>query len=812
MGIKILENFFGGIKFGIRSLARTPGFSFTVVLTLGITLAMFLCVITLNHLLVTQPLPYPEQGRLFAVDQVYLDESGAEQKRYYTFPSIKHVYKNALVKGKAAMVDYAQDIITSHEEQSMVFINYTTPEYGKIFGVAMAKGRFLSDAEGLAEQQHNVVISYETWKNLYDLRDDILGVKIKFAGKKQFKIVGVVAENFNEPQLHQIGRKTHIWVPWQFNLALNYWGWSNNVDSAHLVMRMNRAERDVLTERISEDLNNKWQSEVVGGLDNYSSWRTAVVTQSLKEKIVGDSDRVVLMILVAVVGLLLIACVNIVNLYLSRVAQQQSSWAIRAVVGAKQSDLFKLVLVEATVLVLFSTLVGLLLSHVGMVYLKNNFAMVLPRIVALKINYATLASAVFIVVMLAWVFSKAAVSMINYDKLKSYIASGKGAGIQIPTKVRGVLIVSQVTLASSLIVICLLVFKTNYDQVLKDKGFNVNNLSNAYLIYSDFDDSSPEFLKAEAMAQKDKLSSLPMVELVSQSHSPLQKFIETNVSSSLTGENYPIAIKRIDHKYIDMVGQHLIAGENFTSSDVRNNNKVMLVNEALAQKLEKEKKVIGLQLKRGKTNYTVKGVVNDVDFPNEKAKKPRAYLIASESGFNFVIKLKTGKTLSRKQLVESVSGTSAHVDVFLYDSLEAQLANTQFMQLVGIKLAIYSLVAVVLMAVMGLFGVINYSVVLRQYEIGVRLAIGGKYKHMLVMIIKDVLSYILKGLVFSCIILFMLYMYSLNWGVMSGVIPSVTWWLSIFLIMTAVIALILLLVCRFSLRRFTKSPIKSFVN
>ena len=169
-------------------------------------------------------------------------------------------------------------------------------------------------------------------------------------------------------------------------------------------------------------------------------------------------------------------------------------------------------------------------------------------------------------------------------------------------------------------------------------------------------------------------------------------------------------------------------------------------------------------------------------------------MIASESGFNFVIKLKPGKTLSRKQLVVAVSETSAHVDVFLYDALEEQLANTQFTQLVGIKLAVYSLVAVILMAVMGLFGVINYAVVLRQYEIGVRLAMGGKYKHMLFMIIKGVLSYILKGMVFSCIILFILYLYGQSWGLMAGLITAVSWWLSITLIMSAVIALILLLV------------------
>ena len=166
-----MYDFLKNFKNSWLDLIRQTGFFYTVLLTLGITLGALFCVISLNHLLIYKPLPYPNQERLFVLEQVYKDQSNQEKKRNYSFPAVQHVYDNSTIIDKATIIDYTQDIISSHSSQPLIYVNYTTPEYAELFAVPMIKGRFLSEAEALGAQNPNVVISYEVWKKYYNLKD-----------------------------------------------------------------------------------------------------------------------------------------------------------------------------------------------------------------------------------------------------------------------------------------------------------------------------------------------------------------------------------------------------------------------------------------------------------------------------------------------------------------------------------------------------------------------------------------------------------------------------------------------------------------
>ncbi len=306
---------------------------------------------------------------------------------------------------------------------------------------------------------------------------------------------------------------------------------------------------------------------------------------------------------------------------------------------------------------------------------------------------------------------------------------------------------------------------------------------------------------------KKSIAGLPEVEAVSRSHSPLQRFIDTDVLSVSTGNKYPISIKRIDHKYIELTNQSLIEGKDFSQAEVRDNSHVMLINKAFADQLGFEKKIIGMQLKRGNINYVVKGIVNNVDYPNEKLDTPRAYLIASESGFNYVINYKEGKGLSREELVKVIQDINPYVDVFLYDDLEEQLVAMQFSKLTGMYAALVVSILVVILAVIGLYGLINYSTVLRRFEIGTRMAIGAKDKNILTLILKDTMQSIIIGFMAgaSIIIGLTIFFKDIVLQYFSSQVISLT------LLSVTIILFITVLACLISVRKFANKPISSFI-
>lgn len=801
--------FFVFIKNGWLDINRQIGFFLTVLLTLGITLGALFCVISLNYVLISKPLPYPNQERLYVYEQVFKDQSNQEIKRNYSFPAVKHVYENKAALDQATMIDYTQDIISSHSAQPLIYVNYTTPEYAEIFSVPMAKGRFLSKTETLGSQNPNVVISHDVWKKHYDLRSDILDVKIKLSAEIQYNIIGVVGEFFFEPQLKESGRKTQVWLPWEYNLALKYWGWSNNSDSLFLVGLTDSPTPIQAEQFLSSSLNNIWQQEVVGSSESYAGWSTAVAAVPLKNKILGNSSTIGLMLLIGVMGLVIIACANITNIYMSRIAEKQRSLAIRAAIGAKKTELFKLMFRETLVMMILATLFGIILSYFGFHLIQNYFSTTLPRTDELGVNSITILLAVIIALVLAYFYAQIGIKLVNYDNLKKLInSSSKGIGVQVSKRTRKLLIVSQIAIASSLILICLSLFKDTYKQVSSDKGFSIESTSNIYLNYTAFDKATPEAMKADAIELKEIIARLPEVAAVSRSHSPLQKFIDTNLSSISTGNKYPISIKRIDHKYMDLFHQKLIEGENFNQSEVRDNSNLLLINQSFAKQLSSEKKVIGLQLMRGKTTYVVKGVVNDIDFPNEKLNTPRAYLIASESGFNYVIKYKDGKSLTREELVKVVKGTNPYVDIFLYDDLENQLVNMEFSKLAGMYTALAISITVILLALIGLYGVINYNTVLRQFEIGTRMAIGAKNKNILSLIYKDAMQSIILGFIAAAFILI---------GLVIFLEDTVVQYFNSQFISQALLTVIIILTitslaCFISVRKFAKNSIRSFID
>jgi len=341
--------------------------------------------------------------------------------------------------------------------------------------------------------------------------------------------------------------------------------------------------------------------------------------------------------------------------------------------------------------------------------------------------------------------------VIDYRRLNLIISSGgKNSGVHVSSRVRNLLIASQVTIASSIIFISCALFADAYDTLTLDRGYDVSRVYNVYLNYSAPDGATGEALQAAAIEVREGLRALPNVEGVSQSHSPLQAFISTVLTSSSSDARYPVELKRIDHHYLGMLGSKLLAGRGFTAEEIKDANPVMLVSKTFARQVGGEEAAIGKRFTRNQSvPHTVVGVVEDVVFPNQVMPVPRVILPAAEAGLSFVIKYQPGQALGREEMVSFVQRTNPRLGVFLYDSLEAQQSQMLFARFVLAATTLALIVIVVLLATVGLYGIISYATQLRRIEIGTRMAIGAKSRHVIAMALRDYSGPVLFGIAAS---------------------------------------------------------------
>ena len=794
------------LKQAWAGLRKKPGFVATVVTTMGTTLGALLCIVTLAYLLLFKPLPYPEQEYLYKVDHAISDAKGEVNASSYTYPGLIHLYKNQDVFEQTALLDYGQDVLTSLPAQPTLNVGYVTPEWFNMLDGRAALGRIFEQTEALDSHNPVAVLTHETWQNQFNGAQDILSQKVTFSGIS-YSIVGVIDEAFVEPQISgNLGQKIAIWLPWDYNQNTDLKErWGNISGSLTFVGKLNESHSVTTAQQtITPIVNDTWQ-ENVAGVDFFSGWSIAMELNSFQSVILGESESTVFMLFVGVLGLVIIAFANIANLFMSRTAEQQRQLAIFAALGAKKSHLFKAIFSETGLLMFISVLIALIIAVFGFYILQNNLADVLPRVEELNINGVTLSAAVFLALFFAALFAFLNSKMINYRSLNQTLqSSGKGTGIQVSKRIRQVLIVSQVAIATALVFVNISLFKQAVETINEPLGFSVDNMTAISLSYS-----APEFPPVEERAPvmneiRQKILELPQVDDLVASGNTLGGFGLWALTSVEDGIHYTPNAKFIDHNYFSMIGQELLEGDFFKPEHIKDDARVMIVNDVFAKTLDPESKVMGKQISAGIQTepYTIIGVVKAIKMPGSNELPMRVYTPTNTGTGQMTLKLKPNQSVTKEQIAQIVSSVDSKWSVFSLDDLthvQKQQLFTQYTT--AITTAVLTVITLFLAGI-GLYGILSYGTQMRQFELGTRMAIGAKKKHLVSMIIKDNSGVILLGILVSVILLLGIYL-GYNETVQNYVDFTM---LPMFVLTNVFIITLSLFACYWPLRQFINRP------
>lgn len=786
------------------SLSKKPGFIATVVTTMGTTLGALLCILTLAYFLLLKPLPYPEQENLYKVEHVLFDGKGESKGRAYTYPGLIHLYENQDVFESAALIQYGEDVLTSLPNQPTLNTAYVTPEWFNMLGANLALGRTFEQTEAIDTNQPVVILSYDLWQNEYNGDPNIIDKKVDFSGTS-FKVIGVAAKDFVEPQIAETGRNTGIWFPWDYNLDSRLKERWTNISGALTFVGKLKSDFSVAQaeQSISPLVSDTWVENVTG-VAFFSGWTINMELKSFQSVILGESQNTVYMLLAGVLGLVIIASANIANLFMSRTAEQQRQLAIYAALGAKKSQLFKTLFAETGILMTLSVLLALVVSAFGFYILQQHLSSVLPRVDELAINAFTLTSAILLALVFALLFAGLSRKMINYRALNSMLqSSGKGTGIQVSKKTRQFLIVSQVAIATVLVFANISLFKEAYGTITETKSYTVDNMSELALSVS-----APTFPPAAEVIPVmnelvQKLTELPQVEAVSRSGTVLRGYGVWALTSIADNSRFTPRSKRVDELYFNMIGQEFLEGDNFTNADVNDRNYVMIVNDVFAKQLNPEGSAIGMQISPGgDRNYTIIGVVKGVKLPGRVDIPARVYTPTSPASSRFTIKLVEGQKLSREEVVSVLSEVSSLYAVFGLEVLTTIERRQLFTQYATATTTAALAILTLFLAGVGLYGILSYGTQMRRFELGTRMAIGAKRKHLIGLVIKENSSVVMTGVLVSIVMLTGLYFAYTD--VMTEYMSANL--IAMFVITVTAILALSLFACYWPLRQFINRP------
>ncbi|KZN49259.1 ABC transporter permease [Pseudoalteromonas luteoviolacea] len=787
---------FREFRLALSSLSQVKGYSSAIILTLGVTLGALVAIFMVNYQLLSAPLPYDNQDRLFISKGNSLKDGEIRFSDSSPYPALMNAYSFSDSDfEQKALINFNVDIIRNLPASPRVNLSYITPEYLDMLQTPFALGRNFNAREGLEAKAPVAIISYDAWDKLFGKRQDAVGKTLRF-GETNFKIIGITAKEFVEPELVSIGRLTDVWLSWDFNLTEEGWrhSWGGQLSNHHLIGLLKPGVNpQQVSHKLTSRLNNQYRKELAGRSFFKSSSIEFKLT-SFREKIIGDSYQQTLLLFTGVFLLLMIAVANTMNLILARTANRQRIMAIQAALGAQKSDLFRSTLIEMSLLMTATVLFSLAFSYMGIDYIKQLQLDWLPRANELSFNWLSVAFSALVSSLIALLTSLLVNRQIDYRKLSQMMLSGgKGTALQVSKKVRNILILSQVALTATMLCVSIQVFHQSMSNIIQPSGLATNNVYQVKVDIGIARLASTKVLGENLKALRNQFTENPKIKNASIAMGfPLSESTDEHFFSYLSEDaefqkQQQGVVSLVDENYLDILKFELIKGKTFSASDYDNAKNVIIINETFADKLALEEEIINKRYfwinAPGDSPYEVVGVVRDLTLPG-KEELPRVFIPYMAFDFpEILIEVMPNQNLSAIELNQMMARVNKEFKVSkLIDITDAHDRLVHHDKFLAGAAAVLTLLTLFLASV-GVYGILAYSIQLRRSELGIRMAIGATPATIYLEIIRENFTTVLAGFVAAGVIVTGLWLWLEN----TSFVDEISLWGALFPVLLIVI-------------------------
>lgn len=743
-GTQFFENLWQDVRFGLRMLRKNPGFTTVAVLTMALGIGANTAIFSVVSAVLLRPLPYPNQARLLHVHETHFGSTASTNFTYANFLDLQRDSKS--LENLAAYRPWTFNLTGSGDAEQVLGAQVSANFFSAL-GIHPILGRTIDTADdALGGENHVAVLSYALWQSHFGSDAEIIG-KTTEANSQQYLIIGVTPQNFKLPEYAK------MWCPLVPSGKLH-----DNRTSRLLTVIANLSGGKSLAVARAElsSVAAQIQNENPGASPDLS-----INAVPLKESIVTPVRPALMTLLIAVGLLLLIACANVANLLLARGATRKKEIATRLALGAGRARLICQLLTESLMIASLGGALGCAFAWWSLkfvVALNGEF----PRFREITLDWRVLGFTLFISFVTGIIFGIApAMASLKLDfnaSLKERAPNSSGArrgGISQP------LVALQFALAMLLLIGAGLLGRSFLRLVNVNPGFNSENLLTMRVFLSPvrFPENDP---KAAVVLHQmlEQVRAIPgvrsagLVNTLPITGGAATDFIIQGRPAPLP-RNEPVAnINIVDSGYFRAIGIPLIDGREFTENDTQQSARVMIINQAMAKEFWPNESPIGkrVTMKNWGPPLTgeIVGVVGDTKADGIAADiYPMIYwpYFQFPQNFNAFVVRTDGDPVQMiaaiKERIWSVDKTLpisgiATMDQLISDSLARRRLNM-------VLLSIFASVALLLAAV-GIYGVMSYSVSQRTNEMGIRIALGAQPRNVSVLILKQGLSVALIGM------------------------------------------------------------------
>ncbi len=739
-------------RFAFRMLIKAPGFTCIAVLTLALGIGANSAIFSVVDTVLLQPLPFQNPGQLV---MLWGDSSTAPNDRQTdSFPDFADYKDQSRSFAALAAFTSAGTVLNGVGDAQELSGVATTAELFDVLGVPPMLGRGFTAEEAKIGAPPVVLFTYELWQSAFASNRNIVGQQVNLVGKS-YTVLGIMPPGWNFP-VH--AEKTDFIMPLEPLVPTEV-----PRRGSHFLKLIGRLPPDVALKQAEAELKSI-AARLEKQYPETNTDRSARLVPLLQD-VVGSVRLALLVLLGAVALVLLIACANVANLLLARAASRSRELGIRTALGASRALIVRQLLAESLVLALLGGAGGLLLAWWGVDVLSVIGPRDVPRLANIHINTGVCFFTFGLAIVSTLVFGLIPALQTSRSNLNEALQQGsKGStGGLHGTRVRALLVVSQVSLSLLLLAGAGLLIKSFFNLRASNPGFD----SSGVLV---LDQIVPRLKYPEPDQQRrfydqllPKLAAIPGVEIVGGAN-PLPFSDNDSDSSFYIAEQPPIAPgNRPDASHLAVAPGYfrsmkipLRNGRDFDARDTEKSGNVALINEAFVKRFFPGVNPIGqhVVLDRGDQGdfpMEVIGVVGDTKH-EELGEIPRPEMyqpFAQAPNRRLWITLRrTSANLSGMQTSVRRAVTEIDPDVYvaqlkpLTSMLSKHLAQPRFnMMLLGV----FAGVAMILAAI-GIYGVIAYSVAQRTREIGIRIALGAQRGEMLGMILRQSLTVVAVGL------------------------------------------------------------------